>query len=50
MVRGEEVGERNSVSFQHTLVILFKTVMAIVICGALFVNKSNFQLQFSILM
>lgn len=30
MVRGEEVGERNSVSFQHTLVILFKTVMAIV--------------------
>lgn len=38
MVRGEGVGERNSVSFQHTLVILFKTVMAIVICGALFVK------------
>lgn len=39
MVRGEEVGERNSVSFQHTLVILCKTVMAIVICvRALFVK------------
>lgn len=38
MVRGEEVWERNSVSYQQTLIILFKTVMAIVICGALFVK------------